>query len=228
MVTEVLVVNPSKRPKKRRTMSALQRKYFGKKKKRSSVKRRVKTRSYKRNPIGLAANPRRKRRSVRRNPIGGLRGFTLQGTVMPTMIGAGGAILTDLAMGFLPIPDTLKTGALRPLVKAGAAVGIGFLVGMLTNKATGHKAMAGGLTVVAYDAAKTFLQQNVPQLPLAGVGNYPMMEYTRGMGALLDEQAYDMGNLVDESSIDGMGNLIDESSIDGMGALLDPDYGYNY
>ena len=213
MTTEVLLINPANRPKKRRTMSALQAKYFGKKKRRSP-KSRVKTRSYKRNPIGFAANPRRKsRRSYRRNPIGALRGFSLQGAIMPTMIGAGGAILTDLAMGFLPIPNTMKTGAMRPVVKAGAAIGIGLLVGMVTTKATGSKAMAGGLTVVAYDAIKGFLQQNMPQLPLAGVGEYPLMEYAGS----------DMGALIDTS---GMGNLVDENSINGMGALIDMEQGY--
>ncbi len=213
MVAEVLLVNPSSRKKKRRSMSALQAKYFGKKKRRSP-KRRSTVRSLRRNPIGFAANPRRKRRhSFRRNPIAGLRGMSLQGTVLPTVIGAGGAILTDLAMGYLPIPDTLKTGALRPVVRAGAAVGIGLLVGMFTSKATGNKIMAGALTVVAYDTIKGFLATNVPQLPLSGVGEFPLMEYANN----------DMGNLVDESSIDGMGELVDESSIDGMGAMFDVD-----
>ena len=230
MTAQVLLINPARRPKKRRTMSALQKKYFGK---RSRTKRKSKSKalSVRRNPIGFSTNPRRKaRRSYRRNPIGmgALRGFSLQGTVMPTMIGAGGAILTDLAMGFLPLPDAMKTGAMRPLVKAGAAIGIGFLVGMVTNKATGNKAMAGGLTVVAYDSLKSFLQKNVPQLPLAGVGEYPFMEFSsNNMGALIDVDS--MGNLVDENSIDGMGELVDENSIDGMGALIDIDQGYaNY
>lgn len=216
----VYLVNPSRRRKRKSATTST--------KKRRRVRAR-RARSLRRNPIGFAAaNPRRRRRSVRRsfrrNPSGILRGFSLKGSVMPALVGAGGAIGADLAMGYLPIPDAMKTGPVRPLVRLGLAVGVGIAAGAMFGRDIGNKVTLGGLTVVGYDTAKSFLLQNMPQLPLAGVGEFPLMEYaTPGMGALIDVDA-GMGSLVDESSISGMGELVDESSISGMGAIFDPMY----
>ena len=217
-MSEVLVVNPSKKPKRR--MSALQRMYFGKKgvrknpanpagwykQKTSPASRTAYSRPTRRNPSKLSGAPRR----YRRNPDGGM----LVRTLFPTMIGAGGAIVTDVVMGFLPLPAMFKTGVMRPVVKGAAAFGIGLLAGMVAGKRIGNQVMAGALTVVAYDSLKTFLQKAMPALPLGQTEEYPMLEFAGngddGMGAFID---------------DGMGELVDESSVDGMGTYIDNDLG---
>ena len=222
-MSEVLVVNPSKKPK--RKMSALQRMYFGKKgarknpanpggwfrKKSSPASATAYSRPTRRNPSRLSGA----RRRYRRNPDGGM----LVRTLFPTMIGAGGAIVTDVVMGFLPLPAMFKTGIMRPVVKGAAAFGIGIVAGMMAGKRIGNQVMAGALTVVAYDSLKTFLQKAVPALPLGQTEEYPMLEFAGngdddGMGAFIDDG---MGDLVDESTVGGMGAFID----DGMGELVD-------
>lgn len=212
---EVLLVNPRKR--RRRAKKA--RAAAPRRRRRSASKRRT----FRRNPIGFAGNPRRRRsrrRSFRRNPVGILG--DLQSSILPVGIGAAGAIATDLAMNMLPVPAMLKTGMLRPVTKTAAAVALGIVAGMVTSKATGRKVMAGALTVVAYDSLKGMLQKAMPALPLGNVEEYPLLEYTDtgsgdSMGALfVDDEG--MGQLVDESD-PGMGELVDESD-PAMGALF--------
>lgn len=227
MPAEVLFVNPSPRLGRDSRGRFLKRGHR-KTKRNPSRHRKVKAKRYhaRRNPIIR----HHRRRRARRNPdTGGM----LMRTLFPTMVGAAGAIGTDIAMGFLPLPDTLKTGALRPVVKGVAAVGIGWVAGLLTNKGIGNKVMAGALTVVIYDTVRSFLLRTVPALPLGQTDEFPVLEFagsgypTQDMGAMIPVADGSMGELVDESSIgfaddddmsalietDSMGELVDESSI---------------
>lgn len=81
----------------------------------------------------------------------------LSGSIMPALIGAGGAIATDIAMAYLPLPTTLQSGWMNVLTRAAVAIGVGYAAGAVTNKQIGQEVAAGGLIVVAYGALKTAL-----------------------------------------------------------------------
>ena len=186
----------------------------------SSPKRR---RRGKKRGTTLRANPaprRHRRRARRRAAFASLRryrrnpsmlgGLGLAGQVMPVALGAGGALLTDMALDKLPIPIDWKLGNKRHLAKAGVGVGLGLAVGKFMGRDKGAKVMAGALTVVAYDWLKQMLARSVVSAPIPapaavnGMGMYPELEYMDNgdMGALLvngemgDMDYDDMGELV--------------------------------
>jgi hypothetical protein len=123
------------------------------------------------NPVFL----RRSRRKRHHNPfsVSGLKGVLL-----PAAYGAGGALLMNVAYGYLApqLPATLTTGYLPMLVKGAAAVGLGMLIGKFMSRQDGMYATVGGLTVVLLGAVTPMLQSAVPTLPglsgLAGYGDY--------------------------------------------------------
>lgn len=175
-MAELMLINPRKR-KRRRKMSAKQNMYFGKRRKKRNLGTAL-----------MATNPSRRRsysvsrsrKRYRRNPIGG--GFKpmtfVTQTLMPSAIGAAGALGLDIVMGFLPLPATLKTGPMRPLIRIAGAVGIGMIAGMVTNKRMGEQVGAGALTVVLYDTLKGFVAKTMPTLTLGDIENdYPSIEY---------------------------------------------------
>lgn len=96
----------------------------------------------------------RKHRRRTHNPFS-IRGVT--GSIMPALIGAGGAVATDVAMAYLPVPATLQSGWLNILTRAAVAIGVGFVAGAVTNKQLGKEVAAGGLIVVAYSGLKQAL-----------------------------------------------------------------------
>lgn len=212
------VVNPSRRRRRRkasarrrsrrgvRRMTAKQLKYFGPRRSR---------RSRRANP-GLSpmlANPRRRRRSqrraarrsFRRNPIGmpRFRAGYIMGAAQDALVGAGGAVATDVAMAqvarFLPDTLTSRFNAEGGLnfgyygVKAGIAVGLGmlgtqFLPGRWRGMAA--KGAAGALTVQAYELVKGLLPANVVlgyMTPgrTAALGRTGAYVRRRGVGAYL-------------------------------------------
>lgn len=97
---------------------------------------------------------RRRHRHRAHNPFS-MRGLT--GSVMPALIGAGGAIATDVAMAYLPLPTQLQSGWMNILTRAAVAVGVGYVAGMAVNRQVGKEVAAGGLIVVAYGALKQAL-----------------------------------------------------------------------
>lgn len=97
---------------------------------------------------------RRRHRSRVQNPFS-VRGLT--GSVMPALIGAGGAIATDVAMAYLPLPAQLQSGWMNILTRAAVAIGVGYAAGAVVNKQIGKEVAAGGLIVVAYGALKQAL-----------------------------------------------------------------------
>lgn len=177
-MAELMLINPRKR--KRRTKA---RKANPKRRRRVTARR-----ARRRNPVMPLANVRRRRRystvsrKRRRNPIGGRRRFSLRGftanTLMPSAIGAAGAIGLDVLMGLLPLPAMVKTGPMKPVARIVGAIGIGMLAGMITNRRVGEQVAAGAVTVVMYDTLKGFVRQAMPTLPMDGLSeDYPSMEY---------------------------------------------------
>lgn len=196
-MAELMLINPRKRRRKHKARSRA---------------RKVRARRHYRRKTAIVAAPRRRRRKhymsnpirhkrYRRNPIGGFRpmGF-VKDTLMPSAIGAAGALGLDMLLGFVPLPDMLKTPTMRPIVRIVGAVGIGMLAGMVTNKRMGEQVGAGALTVVLYDTLKGFVQTSFPTLSLGDIENYPSMEYLSPA-----PQVEDMGAYV---SSDNMGEYV--------------------
>lgn len=192
-MAKMLLVNPKKRRSKRK----VKRKSPAKRRRVSSVTRKTVTKRYKRNPI------RRKK-----SGIGGI----LKETVVPSAIAAGGALGLDVAMGYLPLPENLKTGPMRHLVKGAGAIGLGMLAGMFLKPKTAELITTGALTVTLHDAGKEAMGRFVPNVRLASIDDeLESLSYVSpGMpvGEYLDE--YVPGNTMDNS----MGEYLDGVSIE--------------
>lgn len=195
-MAEILTINPSNRPKRRtgkrrtaaqkaatRKLVALNRRQKGAGRKRKSnpiSRRRV------RYPV--AARPRKKRRMS--NPS--VRGI-LRTTVQPAVIGATGALVLDMAWGTLPIPENLKQGYLRHVVKGAGAIGLGMLAGVVTTRSNAEQLARGAMTVVVHGAMRETAQRFMPQVPLDGLAfynaGYPagVGEYVNGMSEYVSD-----------------------------------------
>lgn len=197
-----LIINPRRRRRRkaksrgraRRKMSALQLKYFGKRRHRP---RRVRNRT-----ITIAANPSRRRRrssarrSFRRNPINGtalrLTVNSVQSALGDAVTGAAGALAVDMAMGqaarILPLnmsaqynadgsTNWLYHGTKAALAIALGVTGVRFLPG--TMKRFAARATVGALTVQTYNLGRALLP---PELTM---GYYnPARIVNNGMGRM--------------------------------------------
>ena len=94
----------------------------------------------------------------------GLRGIVPL-AVSAAQAGAG-ALALDVLWGFVPIPDTIKTGAMRHVAKGLGAVALGKIVGAVGNRKMGDTMAMGALTVVFYSAFRELTAQFAPQIPL--------------------------------------------------------------
>jgi hypothetical protein len=97
----------------------------------------------------------------------GFKNF-MGGTLVPSAIGAGGALLLDVAIGYIPLPAMLTTGALRPVTRLAGAALLGFIASQVSSRSVAANVTAGAVTVVLYDTFKGFLQTAMPALPLSG------------------------------------------------------------
>jgi hypothetical protein len=155
MSGELLLINPRKRRAKRR-------------------------RGRKRNPI--AANPRRRSarrfRRYRRNPSfrSLTRGIVPQ--VVAAAQGAGGAILTEAAFTYVPLPAMLKTGPLAIVSRALMAFGVSFASQFVAGPRIAGKFLEGALAVQAYSVMRPML---AGVLPLAGHEIEGLGYYSPGM-----------------------------------------------
>ena len=201
MASEILLVNPrrrrgrrtaaqkratrkmiaaNRRPRRRRPR---RRNPIGPYAKRAAPRRR-------RRPAGLGyyVNPRRRRRPARasarrryrRNPT--MRGM-INSLVIPAATAGGGAVLLDVLWGFIPLPDTIKSGPMRHVAKGLGAIVLGNLVGMVGNKRMGDTMALGALTVTFHAAFREMTAQFMPQIPLgyyspgAVAGHDPQLGY---------------------------------------------------
>lgn len=193
---EVLLVNPRKRSRRKTT----------------AKKRTAKRRSPARRRRSTATKARRTRRTYRRNPIGKLnvKSFMRQ-TLMPSAVGAVGALGIDMIMGFLPLPIAWKTGPMRPAVKGIGAVAIGLAASMVTSRKVAEQITAGGLTVVLYDTMKTFISGQFPAIPLGQYDAYPQIGYMSPSPTVSQRGdryiSQDMSAYVDPPGAPGMGNI---------------------
>jgi hypothetical protein len=155
------------------------------------------------------SSARRRTHRRRRSSPGGAIGRTfsrvtnsgvsgLLNSAAPAAVGAGAALAIDLAWGYVPIPDSLKTGPLAPVTRIAAAVAIGMLVRAALGKKFGNEAMAGALTVTVFDIAKGYLKNNT-NLPLSYYGGrVPALSYnSRGLGYYAPDRGYASDDTID-------------------------------
>ena len=216
------------RAKKGKVPAHLKKYLFKKKRKGVTSMAKKKRRKARRNPINLVANPKRRRRLSaarkrnpiryskrsrrRRNPIGigkfNISSF-MKHTLVPSAVGAAGALSLDILLSYLPLPAMLKTPAVRPVIRLAGAVAVGMLAGAIMGRKTGEQVTAGAATVILYDTLKGFLSTAMPTLPLQGLGDgdyddssyYPAMGYA-GAGS---NAGIGMGEYVD-----GMGMYVSQ------------------
>lgn len=165
---EMFVVNPSRR---RRRKTATTRR-------RPSVMRRNPVRRRRRAARGrttiYAVNPHRRRvrrrrssarrmlrnpvrrRGYRRNPSGA-GGFKIMSMIMPGLAIGAGAVMAEVATGYLPLPAAWKTGQLRYLTKATVGIGLGWALAKFANRRLGEAMAMGAIAISAHDAIKDMI-----------------------------------------------------------------------
>jgi hypothetical protein len=211
--------------KRVRKMTAKQLKFFGprKGKKKKAKARKVAARAaraarpeviiVKSNPKGtrtMAAKKTRKRRRkakvfthksgakrYRRNPRSLEAGF-IKNTLLPSAIGAAGAIGADMLLGYLPVPPMYKTGPIGAALRIGSALVVGAAVGAIAGRESGEEAAAGGVIVTLYQLSRGFIPAQA--MPATAMNRYmpmrgyiPMRGYApaamgRGQGAFAPRQ----------------------------------------
>jgi hypothetical protein len=163
------------------------------------------------NPIHRARRAYRRRR----NPLS-LRsmGGGIMGQATGALMGAGGALLNDLLMSYVPLPAMLKTGPGAILTKAAGAFAVGYLAKFAVGAHRGAQLTEGALTVLAYQVVKPMVQTVLPGLAgseIEGLGYYspgmilqdslsplkdlnagtPLQAYISGLGDVGEGAAYD-------------------------------------
>src|SRR5579864_1743353 len=127
---------------------------------RKSAKRRNprKARHSRKGGFMRLSNPKRRYHHRRHNPIGGLKV-----TVQDAALVAGGAVILDLAMGYLPLPAMVSTpGPLNYAAKAAVALGLGMGAEKVLGSQRGGKVADGMLAIVIYQAAKAGITSALP------------------------------------------------------------------
>lgn len=188
---EIALINPRRRRRRRRVRARsvyVRSPYRRRRRRRRTARRsRLPVTFLKRHHL-YATNPRRRR--YRRNPIRG--GFSVQGfvneTLVPSAIGAAGALGLDVLMNVVPLPETFKTGMMRPVTKLAGAIGLGMIAGMIASRRVAEQVTAGAVTVVLYDVMKGLMMRTMPQLALS--------EYSDAMNALTVDES--VGAVTDE------------------------------
>ena len=127
---------------------------------RNPVRRR--TAAYRATPT--MKRPARRRRNPRRAPKL-TANYIINELLMPTAIGTGGALSVDLIVGQLPetvkgVPGSMQHTAVKGL----AAVVLGVVAGFVVNPKTAAQLAMGGLITTAHQAARGFIDTQVPAL----------------------------------------------------------------
>lgn len=114
-----------------------------------------------------------KRRKYKRNPVGG----EITKQLIDSVIGAGGAIATDVIVRMLPLPESARTGYMVDVAKIVVAIGIGMgTEKLLKQRVIGRKMTEGSLTVIAHGMALRAVGPNLG-LPSSCVGAWDDFGY---------------------------------------------------
>lgn len=238
------LVNPRRkhRHKTRRPMTEKQAKYFG------GSKGRRRRKASRASPAAAATPRRRRKGALRRHArrfarsVSGsgisMRGINvnqfMKGTLIPSAVGAAGALGVDLLMGYAApyLPASMTTGPVVPLTKIAAAIGIGLLAQVATkDRRVSEQVTAGAITVIAYDYIRSMAKAQFPTLPLSeyvsGMGYAgPALAYPdRGMGVYVGQtQAWNPSIAARVGG--GTGKTVLPVKA-GMGEFMEGDYAYN-
>ena len=175
---QLMLVNPKARGRKvKKTRSAAQKAATRKlvalnRAKRGTAKR-------KRNPVAAlrsVAGKVRKYARRRRNPIS-------TAAIRPTVSsivnvgtqsfqGAGGALLVNTALNYIPLPDQLKSGNGKYLARAAMAVAVGVFGSKVLPRNVAANMAVGAMTVAMHDMMLNVVSRAMPTLRLGDVGDY--------------------------------------------------------
>ncbi len=134
-------------------------------------------------------NPRRRAIATRRRePVGMLDGIW-DNTLRPAAVGTAGAMVMELGMGYLPIPEELRSGVAGFAVRALIAVGLGLGARAAGFDRAGSELAVGALTVAAATEAKDMVATHMPSVKLGSMGYFSpaMVEQGMGMGMFMEE-----------------------------------------
>lgn len=159
-MANMLLVNPRKRRAKKKTVTRKRRVKATRRRRRAAPAATVRRRA-RRNPIARVA--RRARR--RRNPIG-LNLNSVKNQVMDSAVGAAGAVVLDIAYAYLPIPATLKVGAVAPIAKAAAAIALGMVASKVVSSSVAGKMTNGALTVMLHGILRETAGKMLPAVQM--------------------------------------------------------------
>lgn len=146
-MAKMLLVNPRKHRKARKTVSKGRRRVSRARKALASVTRTVKR--YRRNPL-----PK----------MGGAMDTLKNGA-----IGAAGAVVSEAVLSKLPLPAALTTGTGMAVAKALVGVGVGMVVSkVMKNRSLGKTMAEGTVTIALHDTIRNAVKG---PLGLSGYGN---------------------------------------------------------
>ena len=111
------------------------------------------------------------RRMRRRNPSFRAGFGNIGGQVMQAATGAVGALAVDAVMGQVNnfLPEAMKTQYVYPIVKIGAAIGLGIVASKVLPRQAGTMAM-GSMTVTLRDLMRSFMPYGIPMGRVGYVG----------------------------------------------------------
>lgn len=244
MSYEIAIMNPrqegskmskARRNSKGRFVKATSKKRRRNPKRRKHVAKASAPRRRRRASTVRASAPRRRRRRSHtvarrrrhRNPRFSLAGIGRG--IVPQLtqagIGAVGALGLDILIGYIPLPDVLKTGLPRHAVKIAGALGLGMVAGKVLGQKTGHAVANGALTVALYGLVKElavkFLPASIPGLAGGDEYNDVSLGYMDSAPWIEDARAFNAGRDVNNvgAYMDGMGAYMEENQ--GTGAYMD-------
>jgi hypothetical protein len=152
----------------------------------------------------------------------------VRGTVIPAAIGGAGAVGLDVALAYLPLPDSMKSGLPATLVKLVGAVALGWIAGMAIGRDRGRLITLGAVTVMGYQFIRDQAKSALPTVK--GLGSYmdyvdyTLMQDRGGMGAYMAPAP---------ARLNGLGFIspapVVQSGGATMGAYMSPELaGFNY
>lgn len=139
------------------------------------------------------------------------------------LVGGAGALGADIAMGYLPLPEQLKTGIGNTATRLALGIGAGVAVEKLSKgKISGRDVAVGVIATTVRDAVKPVIQQKAPNLKLGEVASLGEL-FDDGDAATLSQLA----ELIDEDMASGntyemseIGEEFEENGVSGLAGDL--------
>lgn len=199
---QLMLINPAKRPAKRKATGAQLRALAKARKARATAARP--------NPAkrpAMRAVVRSTRRKARRNPIGA---SGIMADLMGAAQGAGGALAVNAVVNLLPLPASMSAGWQKEAVKMAAAVALGTFGRKFIGRAAGKMA-EGAMVVSAYNIISGMVPSTFGGSAVAGLGYMsPGMIAGNVPGVLPNGSVAGLGQYV--SGLGGVGEYVPASN----------------